>query len=97
MAIIEEYLTIQGVGGTYLGEMPHRFEPAVLVHISRQHMMDYPVHEDVEVNILSLISRLVDYHCWHEAFYVHYCEKQDGALEGCPFECLCFPHSSSCE
>ena len=67
MTIEEEYLIVDRLGTTYIGEFGHVIKPPVSVHVSRWYVMDCPVQWDVVMDILRVLLGLVNSYGGHEA------------------------------
>ena len=58
-AIIEEHLVIDEIRETYGWEIVHVFNPPIVIHISRQLIVDYPLTGYIVMKILTVEGALV--------------------------------------
>ena len=86
----EENLWIKLANSTCPTEENHFLHPAILVHISRRRVVDYPVTWEVPVMILSVILCLVNDHKWNKELSIISGEDQSITPEVGYLSCLRF-------
>ena len=67
VSIKEEYLIVNRLGTTYVGELGRGHKPPVSIHVSRWCVMDCSVQWDVVMEILGVLLVLVNNDGRHEA------------------------------
>ena len=76
MSVKEEDLGFELASSTGPTEETYFLHPAIPIHISRRHVVDYPVTGEVPVKILGAIFCLVKNYSWNESLAISSGEYQ---------------------